>query len=140
MPASGRADAKVSSDPEQRSNTAIRLLRPEELTLLLQRLARQSSGLNKLEVEIGCGNGHFLIEYCRFNPCTGFIGVEIKKKRCLKAQAKIERQRIKNAWVVYGGAEEVLGYLPDGSARREEGETPSRRNARSMAIAPSETG
>ncbi len=69
----------------------------------------------KLEVEIGCGNGHFLVEYCRMNPTSLLIGLEIKKKRCLKAQRKIEKRQLANARVIHGPAEAVLKYLPDGS-------------------------
>jgi tRNA (guanine-N7-)-methyltransferase len=67
----------------------------------------------KLEVEIGCGNGHFLVEYCRMNPTSLLIGLEIKKKRCLKAQRKIEKRQLANARVIHGPAEAVLKYLPD---------------------------
>jgi tRNA (guanine-N7-)-methyltransferase len=71
--------------------------------------------LQKLEVEIGCGNGHFMVEYSRLNPESLFIGVETKKKRCLKAERKIERQQLSNAYVVHGSAEAVLKALPVGS-------------------------
>jgi tRNA (guanine-N(7)-)-methyltransferase len=109
------------------------LLRPEDLPQLLQTVAwtvpsldrkkqdsqgvlvQKSGGFENLEVEIGCGNGHFMIEYCRLNPLSLFIGVEIKKKRCLKAQAKIDNQKITSARVVYGDAEEALRHLPDNS-------------------------
>ncbi|MBN2551976.1 MAG: methyltransferase domain-containing protein [Spirochaetales bacterium] len=66
-------------------------------------------------MEIGCGNGHFMVEYCRMNPGSLFIGVEIKKKRCLKAKGKIERQKLTNARVIHGTAEAVLELLPDAS-------------------------
>ena len=69
----------------------------------------------RLEVEIGCGNGHFMVEYCRSHPSSLFIGVEIKKKRCLKAKKKIEGSRLANARIVHGSAEEVLLRLADGS-------------------------
>jgi tRNA (guanine-N(7)-)-methyltransferase len=73
------------------------------------------SSPQRLEVEIGCGNGHFMVEYCRINPASLFIGVEIKKKRCLKAKGKIERQGIANARIIHGSAEAVLSFLPDAS-------------------------
>jgi len=113
--------------------TVKELLRPEDLPQLLKTVAwttpsldrkkqdrqgvldRKSDGFENLEVEIGCGNGHFMIEYCRMNPLSLFIGVEIKKKRCLKAQNKIDNQNIANARVVYGTAEQALRHLPDGS-------------------------
>jgi tRNA (guanine-N7-)-methyltransferase len=84
-------------------------LRPEQVPRLLR------GSQKRLEIEIGCGNGHFMAEYCRLHPSRLFIGVEIKKKRCLKAQEKIEKRKLPNAWVVHGSAEEVLHVLPDGS-------------------------
>jgi tRNA G46 methylase TrmB len=56
-----------------------------------------------------------MAEYCRINPKSLFIGVEIKKKRCLKAQAKIERRQLANARVIHGSAEATLRVLPDES-------------------------
>jgi tRNA (guanine-N7-)-methyltransferase len=85
------------------------LLHPEDLPRLLPKRPE------KLEVEIGCGNGHFMVEYCRLNPGSLFIGVEIKKKRCLKAQRKIEKRQLANARVIHGSAEAVLSMLPDDS-------------------------
>ena len=82
------------------------MLRPEDLPPLLH------SPFEKLDVEIGCGNGHFMVEYCLKNPTTLFIGVEIKKKRCLKAQRKIDKRGLANARVIHGSAEEVLKILP----------------------------
>jgi tRNA (guanine-N7-)-methyltransferase len=85
------------------------LLQPEDLPRLLHIRPE------KLEVEIGCGNGHFMAEYCRINPKSLFIGVEIKKKRCLKALRKIERRQLASARVIHGSAEAVLKKLPDES-------------------------
>ncbi len=128
MPANGRTGAKALNDRAQSAASAHsgskKLLSPEDLPQVLRAvspdvnrgvLERKSDRFEKLEVEIGCGNGHFMIEYCRLNPLCLFIGVEIKKKRCLKAQAKIDNQNITNARVIYGSAEEALHYLPDGS-------------------------
>jgi tRNA (guanine-N(7)-)-methyltransferase len=137
MPANGGADTKRPNHRGQSDvdshNRFEELLRPEDLPQLLQAVSwtsptmdrqkqdprsvlnRKSDTFKTLEVEIGCGNGHFMIEYCRLNPLSLFVGVEIKKKRCLKAQAKIDNQHIANARVVYGDAEETLRNLPDGS-------------------------
>jgi tRNA G46 methylase TrmB len=56
-----------------------------------------------------------MAEYCPRNPKSLFVGVEVKKKRCLKARAKIERGRLTNARVIHGPAEAVLRVLPDES-------------------------
>jgi tRNA (guanine-N(7)-)-methyltransferase len=106
MPASGKASAKPQNNPapEQRE-----LLRPEDVPGILH------SVFDKLEVEVGCGNGHFMADYCAENPDSLFIGVEIKKKRCLKAQRKIDKRQLANAVVIHGDAQTVLQQLTDGS-------------------------
>ena len=45
-----------------------------------------------LEVEIGCGNGHFLCEYAAERREATLLGIDIKKKRCSKAREKAERR------------------------------------------------
>jgi len=67
---------------------------------------------------VGCGNGHFLTEYCGRHPEVGFLGVELKAKRCLKAVQKIERRGLPRAYVLQAGAEQVVAGLPDASVRR----------------------
>jgi tRNA (guanine-N(7)-)-methyltransferase len=106
MPESGRADAKAANDPGRLQQE---LLQPDDLP----RLLAQPHG--RLEVEIGCGNGHFMAEHCALNPESLFIGVDVKKKRCVKAQKKIGKRELANARVIHGSAEAVMERLPDGS-------------------------
>lgn len=80
----------------------------EQINSLLNQ-AREKSAL---EVEIGCGNGHFLVEYTKQKPDIFFTGIEIKKSRCLKIIKKIEQQLIDNVCVIDGNAEDVLYNLP----------------------------
>ena len=73
----------------------------------------QSVSTNELlEVEIGCGNGHFLAEYCEKKQSSFLIGIELKKKRCMKAQMKIERKALTNAAVIRCRAEEFIKRIP----------------------------
>jgi tRNA (guanine-N(7)-)-methyltransferase len=67
------------------------------------------------EVEIGCGNGHFLCEYARENPDTLLIGIDIKEKRCIKAREKMEKRGLRNVSIVQGNAEAFLRDLPPAS-------------------------
>jgi tRNA (guanine-N(7)-)-methyltransferase len=97
-----------------------RLIHIEDLPRLLRSLeAGTGKGellrFPKLEIEIGCGNGHFLAEYCAANPATLLFGIEIKNKRCLKACSKIEKRALNNAYVIQGSAEQAIGLLPDES-------------------------
>jgi tRNA (guanine-N7-)-methyltransferase len=68
-----------------------------------------------LEVEIGCGNGHFLSEYAAGRPRTRLIGIDIKEKRCLKARQKVEKRGLANVSIVHGAAEAFLLDLAPGS-------------------------
>lgn len=77
-------------------------------------LARRAPG-QRLELEIGCGNGHFLEEYCSRHPSVLYVGVEIKPSRCEKACRKIERRGLRHAHVVEGRAEELLALMPAAS-------------------------
>jgi tRNA (guanine-N7-)-methyltransferase len=67
------------------------------------------------EVEIGCGNGHFLSAYAAGRPGTRLIGIDIKGKRCLKARQKAEKRGLANVSVVHGAAEAFLRDLEPGS-------------------------
>ena len=68
-----------------------------------------------LEVEIGCGNGHFLCQYAQANPGTELIGIDIKEKRCLKAREKMEKRGLRNVSIVRDNAETWLRELPGSS-------------------------
>ena len=68
-----------------------------------------------LEVEIGCGNGHFLASYAPGRPDTLFIGIDIKAKRCRKAREKAEKRGLSNIAIVHGAAEVFLRDLPSRS-------------------------
>jgi len=68
----------------------------------------------RLEIEIGSGNGHFLVNYALKAEKTGFIGVEIKKKRCLKIMKKVSSNNLSSVRIYQGDAEEFLRCLPAG--------------------------
>jgi tRNA (guanine-N7-)-methyltransferase len=63
-----------------------------------------------VEVEIGCGNGHFIAEYAAHRPGTLLVGVEIKEKRCARAREKLDRRGLDNVVIVHDGAE---GFIRD---------------------------
>ncbi len=71
--------------------------------------------LPRVEIEIGCGNGHFLAEYAPRNLRTHLIGVEVKRKRCTKAREKAEKRGLSNVTIVQGTAEVFLKGVPDSS-------------------------
>lgn len=78
----------------------------------VERFLRQT-GREGLEVEIGCGNGHFLTATAERHPSRSFLGVDLKMPRCRKALRKAERRGLANVGIVCARGEEVLRHLPD---------------------------
>jgi tRNA (guanine-N7-)-methyltransferase len=72
-------------------------------------------GQYKIEIEIGCGNGHFLADYGRKFPDRFLIGVDKKPKRCRKALKKINNTGFNHIAVLCGRAENLILNLPDGT-------------------------
>ena len=64
-----------------------------------------------LIVEIGFGNGDFLIGLAQDNPDSNVLGLEISSQSMAKAEAKIERASLDNARVIHCRAETALAYL-----------------------------
>ncbi len=65
-----------------------------------------------LKIEIGFGNGIFLIEAAKKEPETDFIGIEIYRTGIKKLQRKIETEDAKNIRIIYGDAKEIIPQLP----------------------------
>jgi tRNA (guanine-N7-)-methyltransferase len=76
----------------------------------LDEIVRDRPHTGGVEVEIGCGNGHFIAEYAARRPDTLMVGVEIKEKRCGRAREKADRRGLDNVVIVHGGAE---GFIRD---------------------------
>ncbi len=81
--------------------------------MTLQDLLAGKAG--RCEVEIGCGNGQFLSEYAQDRRDTLLVGIDIKKKRCLKARQKAERRGLGNVEVIHTSAESFVARLPPAS-------------------------
>ena len=67
---------------------------------------------NPLVVEIGSGNGHFLVEYAMRHQDKNFIGTEILAGRTRKFHSKIQKRELRNILVFKGDARQfVWEYL-----------------------------
>lgn len=53
-----------------------------------------------LEIDLGCGDGSFLIELARQHPERDFIGVERLLGRCKKVSKKIRRNALQNTRIL----------------------------------------
>lgn len=78
-------------------------------------LLAEGAGTGGCEVEIGCGNGHFLASYAAARPGTLLIGVDIKARRCRRAREKAEKRGLQNIQIIHGAAEMFLEELPSHS-------------------------
>jgi tRNA (guanine-N7-)-methyltransferase len=75
------------------------------------RLADLFPTVQPLEVELGCGDASFLVEYARQHPATNFIGVERLLGRLQKLDRKGRRTGLKNTRGVRIESAYFLRYL-----------------------------
>ena len=47
---------------------------------LVKRIFKNDQAIN---VEVGCGYGHFMSEYCKYHPSENFIGIDYRFKEAL---------------------------------------------------------
>ena len=64
-----------------------------------------------LEVEIGCGNGSFLVNYAEENQKTNFIGIERLLGRIRKLDRKVSRRGLRNVSIVRVEAAYGIQYM-----------------------------
>jgi tRNA (guanine-N7-)-methyltransferase len=70
---------------------------------------------NPLVVELGSGNGHFLVEWAGGRPDRNFIGTEILSGRAEKFRTKVEKRNLKNLVIFRGEIRRfVWEFLYDG--------------------------
>jgi tRNA (guanine-N7-)-methyltransferase len=96
---------KAPSDSPQNLVVQLRtILEPLDLSELFPQT-------QPLEVELGCGDASFLIEYARQNPGTNFLGVERLLGRIQKLDRKGRRLELKNVRGVRIESAYFLQYL-----------------------------
>jgi tRNA (guanine-N7-)-methyltransferase len=61
-----------------------------------------------LVVEVGFGNGQFLVDLARARPEADFVGIELYGKGIVKLARRLEREAIANVRIVKGDAIKVL--------------------------------
>lgn len=61
-----------------------------------------------LDVEMGCGNGGFMLTYSAANPSRSLVGFEIRKRLVELAQEKIQQQELANAHLVHANGQIAL--------------------------------
>ncbi|GJL80065.1 MAG: tRNA (guanine-N(7)-)-methyltransferase [Nitrospinaceae bacterium] len=66
---------------------------------------------NPLNLEVGFGNGKFLIEMAAREPESNFIGMDFYHKGIRKAITRINKLQMQNIRIVYGDAKEKIPYF-----------------------------
>ena len=90
---------------------------PEDTTIDLVSLLDAKD--SPIELEIGFGKGHFLLERSRAVPLARVIGIETRRKWVHLVQSRITKHHVENAVVYYGNAREIFMRLgPDASVDR----------------------
>ncbi len=70
----------------------------------------------KLEVDLGCGKGRFLLARATAHPETSFLGLDRQTRRLAKVERKAQRAQLANIRLLYAeAAYAVTNLLPPGS-------------------------
>ncbi len=75
-------------------------------------LAAILSSRTAFDWEIGCGHGHFLVDYARAHPERLCIGIDIMGERIERAQRKLIRARLPNLHFIRADARIFLEAVP----------------------------
>lgn len=67
--------------------------------------------VSPLIIEIGFGNGDFLVHLAQTNPDCNIIGLEISSGSMDRAEARITKRRLSNARAIHARAETALSHL-----------------------------
>ena len=74
-------------------------------------LSEIKSGDRPLEIDLGCGDGSFLIDLAKHHPERDFIGVERLLGRCKKVAKRIKRAELDNAKILRLDSKYVVEWL-----------------------------
>jgi len=91
-------------------------VREQRLAALRERLSQLCEPGEAFVWEIGCGHGHFLVEYARALPARQCIGIDIMGERIDRAIRKRDRARLANLHFLRAEARLFLEALPAGVA------------------------
>lgn len=65
-------------------------------------------GAERFVLELGFGRAELLLELAEQNPARVYLGVEVSRKRVLKAGKRAERRELANVYMIHAPAEYVL--------------------------------
>ena len=86
----------------------------EDSSIIENELQKRLSDYEIRELEIGCGNGKFIVELAMNNKDKYFVGIEYSYKAAKKAVSKAYKRNIKNLTIIFGEANNVIDkYLKE---------------------------
>ena len=86
----------------------------DDKNIISEELSKRTSNYEKKELEVGSGNGKFIVELAMNNRDIYFIGIEYSYKAAKKAVSKAYKRGIKNLTIIFGEANKVIDeYLKD---------------------------
>ena len=80
----------------------------EDSSIIVNELQKRLSDYEIRELEIGCGNGKFIVELAMNNKDKYFVGIEYSYKAAKKAVSKAYKRNIKNLTIIFGEANNVI--------------------------------
>ncbi|EKV58084.1 tRNA (guanosine(46)-N7)-methyltransferase TrmB [Brachyspira hampsonii] len=86
----------------------------EDSSAISNELQNRLSGYEIIELEIGCGNGKFIVELAMNNKDKYFIGIEYSYKAAKKAVSKAYKRNIKNLTIIFGEANNIIDKYLNG--------------------------
>lgn len=82
--------------------------RVEQWVTDVLRTSLKATGKNIVNLEIGCGHGHWLTSFATKEINQNFVGIDLITKRIEKAVAKAEKRNLKNLCFCKADAQEFL--------------------------------
>lgn len=79
--------------------------------LFLPSLAKQR--ISKINLEIGCGHGHWLISFAEDRDDVMFVGIDLISKRIEKAVLKADKRNLSNVFFYKAEVMEFLMFMPE---------------------------
>ena len=63
-----------------------------------------------INLEIGCGHGHWLTSFAQQTPRQNFVGIDLISKRIEKATSKVTKRKLSNVFFCKADANEFLEF------------------------------
>jgi len=67
----------------------------------------------QINLEIGCGHGHWLTSFAQEQPNSLYVGIDLRTKRIDKAKSKAKKRRLDNIMFMKAEAIEFIDALSD---------------------------